>query len=410
MIPNTGVSAFRTIMAAWALWACALLCSAARGEEPPEKALAVIGSARITARDLENRIERLSPVLREEYSSEEGRQRLLREMVRIEVFSMEARARGLDRAPEFQRKLAEVEKALLADHFAKEAVLPGSEGTEEEAWEYYARHLEEFQSPEKIRVSSVFLECPRSAPPDERARRRLLAEEILQRARNGEDFPALARKHSSKSPDEEAGYFSRGRYLPEIEERIFALNPGELGPILETEGGLWLFRVEDRLPPAEQPYGAVRAEILARLRMEKGLRVFDDLENRLFAKYAVKFPGEDSPASQEGTASRKEGGSPAMEGTITTVTRAAPEIREAGGRGSIFVEAGPGAAPGMDRASIGITSKTQISRKTGGRLREATAHDLKKGQRVRIFISGPVGSSYPVQADADSVVILEDPP
>jgi len=226
MVPSTGVSALRTVVAGCIFLVCTCSWGTPGAEEPSEKVLAVIGSARITAQDLENRIERLSPVLREEYSSEEGRQRLLRELVRIEVFFMEARARGLDRAPEFQRKLAEVEKALLADHFAKETVFPGSNGTEEEAWEYYSRHLEEFQSPERIRVTSVFLECPRSAPPDERARRRLLAEEILQRARNGEDFPALARKHSSKSPDEDAGYFSRGRYLPEIEEQIFALNPG----------------------------------------------------------------------------------------------------------------------------------------------------------------------------------------
>jgi len=144
--------------------------------------------------------------------------------------------------------------------------------------------------------------------------------------------------------------------------------------------------------------------------MEKTLRAFDDLENRLFAKYEVRFPGESSSAANRETASGEVGEGPAVEGTITAVTRAAPQERKAGSRGSIFVEAGPGAAPGMDRASVGITLKTRIWRKTGGRIREAAVDDLKQGQRVQILISGPVGSSYPVQADADSIVILEEAP
>ncbi|MHC1729903.1 MAG: peptidylprolyl isomerase [Syntrophobacteraceae bacterium] len=375
-------------------------------EESEGRVLAIIGSNRITSKDLEERLQRLSPVLREDYSSEEGMQRLLKELVRIEVFSMEAQEQGLDKTPRFQKKLTEVRKALLADQFTKDKILSGDRATEDNAREYYVQHAMEFQSPEQIRVTSIFLQWSPIATADEKAKKRSLSEEIIRRARNGEDFLELARRHSSKPLDDDAVYFSRGRYVPEIEEKLFALSQGELCPVIEVEGGLLIFRMEERLAEGKQPYEAVRKDIVAKLRTENSLKDFEKAERRLFAKYNVHFPADEPSVRNKEAASMKDRKSPAIEGTITKVTRAAKEAQKAGGKGTIFVEAKSNSAQGEDRMSIGITAKTRIFREKNGRSIEAAFDDLNEGLEVQVFISGPVGMSYPVQADADMILIL----
>jgi hypothetical protein len=62
------------------------------------------------------------------------------------------------------------------------------------------------------------------------------------------------------------------------------------------------------------------------------------------------------------------------------------------------------------RASIGFIPETRIFRLTpdGYRLADITA--LQAGQLVEVKFIGPVGESYPVQATAAEVIILESPP
>lgn len=57
-----------------------------------------------------------------------------------------------------------------------------------------------------------------------------------------------------------------------------------------------------------------------------------------------------------------------------------------------------------DRASVTVNQQTQISRRQGG---SVTLDDLQNGVQVEACFSGPVMESYPVQAEADGVVILE---
>lgn len=374
--------------------------------EPETKVLATIGTKQITLKDIEERLQRLSPSMREDYSSEEGKQQLLRELVRIEVFCMEAEAQGLQNSAKFQNKLVEVRKALLADQFTKEQILSRATVTDEDARAYHAEHSHEFRTPEQIRVTSIFLEWPSNATAPQKAELHSLSEEIVQRVRAGEDFLDLARKHSSKSPEEDAAPFSRGRYMPEIEERLFSLGMGEISPIIEVEGGLLIFRMEDRLPERAAPYEAVRSEIIEKLRTEKSLKEFELAEGRLFSKHGVRIGVEAQAAGAGRAVTGKDDGKPIIEGKIRKVTRATKEAMKSGGKGTIFVEAGSKSAGGEDRMSVGVTAGTAIFRVEKEKRVAAVFDDLKKGATVQVYASGPVGMSYPAQADADVIIIL----
>lgn len=96
------------------------------------------------------------------------------------------------------------------------------------------------------------------------------------------------------------------------------------------------------------------------------------------------------------SAPRAPAGPPSIEGRITAVNRAGERI------GSIRVEANPSDSSGSAKAVVTITQNTEIVRADST---HANFHDLSNGQWVRVWFTGPVRESYPVQADADRVQI-----
>ena len=70
--------------------------------------------------------------------------------------------------------------------------------------------------------------------------------------------------------------------------------------------------------------------------------------------------------------------------------------------GQIRVEADPGAPAGSDKAMLRITRETDIFWRSGER---ADQGDLRLGTVVSAWVTGPVRESYPVQADAATLVI-----
>jgi beta-N-acetylhexosaminidase len=62
-----------------------------------------------------------------------------------------------------------------------------------------------------------------------------------------------------------------------------------------------------------------------------------------------------------------------------------------------------------DKASVTLTNATKVYVWAGGKKREAKLGDVKQGVTVQCTFTGPVLESYPVQARAAEVLILEQP-
>jgi hypothetical protein len=91
-----------------------------------------------------------------------------------------------------------------------------------------------------IRVRHILITpAGSSAEADEAARQR--ATELLERARAGEDFAALARRYSndvaSKEKGGDLGSFTHGAMLEAFEAAAFRLRPGDLSDVVKTEVG-----------------------------------------------------------------------------------------------------------------------------------------------------------------------------
>jgi peptidyl-prolyl cis-trans isomerase SurA len=126
--------------------------------------------------------------------------------------------------------------------------------TDEIVEAYYQSNMHDFQEKERWRIQDIYLPYYPDDTPEERARLRNLAQEILERVRAGVDFSSLA-KNYSQGPGAEAGgdmgYFARGELEPVLEAAVENLRAGEVSPDIETTRGIHIIKVTevDRSPP-----------------------------------------------------------------------------------------------------------------------------------------------------------------
>ena len=126
--------------------------------------------------------------------------------------------------------------------------------TDEIVEAYYQSNMHNFQEKERWRIQDIYLPFYPDDTPEERARLRNLAQEILERVRAGVDFGLLA-KNYSQGPGAEAGgdmgYFARGELEPVLEAAVENLKAGEVSPDIETTRGIHIIKVTevDRSPP-----------------------------------------------------------------------------------------------------------------------------------------------------------------
>lgn len=99
-------------------------------------------------------------------------------------------------------------------------------------------------------------------------------QDLLDRARKGEDFAKLATENSddpgSKDKGGEYDFFGHGKMVPEFEKAAFALKPGEVSDLVETQFGFHIIKLEERRaaasPDADEK---VRQQIVEKLKQEK---------------------------------------------------------------------------------------------------------------------------------------------
>jgi hypothetical protein len=96
-----------------------------------------------------------------------------------------------------------------------------------------------------------------------------------------------------------------------------------------------------------------------------------------------------------------------VRGVITSVTRA-----EGKGPGKVlahvFIEGAKEPDTQVDKASVTVKAETKVFINRDGERKPAEFAALKEGQKVEARFTGPVRLSYPVQADAAEITILEE--
>jgi peptidyl-prolyl cis-trans isomerase D len=164
--------------------------------------------------------------------------------------------------------------------------------------DYLKEHADEFLRPKVIRARQLMLTVPPKASPGQRQRVAEHAQDLLAKARTGEDFSQLARALSqdarTRGEGGDLGYLKRGQSKPEWEKVAFALKTGQVG-LASTPQAFYLIKVEEIKETEKAPDAAERAvqtlkeDKAKRLAQEAAQEARGELGRASFAEVGKKY-------------------------------------------------------------------------------------------------------------------------
>ena len=158
--------------------------------------------------------------------------------------------------------------------------------------DFYIAHEEEFNMPEKIKLRSITIRkaSDKQGKPDEDARAK--AEQILADVKKGADFVKIAEAHSedhNAASGGDLGFVGRGEMAKNIDEVVFALNPNNISPLIESDIGYHIFKVEERQAGKKSTIEDARQFIREVIFREKSKKRFDEWMKELKSKAYISI-------------------------------------------------------------------------------------------------------------------------
>jgi len=172
-----------------------------------------------------------------------------------EKFNETVQRMGVDK----ETTLQQMEEGLLIENYLNQKLEDRIRLTDEELFEVY-------NEDKTASVRHILLNTQGKSAA-EKAKILAKMEGILERARAGEDFAALAREYSEDPGSKDNGGlyqdFARGVMVKPFEEAAFSVPVGEVSEIVETQFGYHILKVEDR-KKEDQPFEDVKDQLRAK--------------------------------------------------------------------------------------------------------------------------------------------------
>jgi len=165
-------------------------------------------------------------------------------------------------------------RRVIQQEVGSKIVIPRSE-----VEKYYQERKDEFIRDEQVLLREILISTQGKDAAGVAAAEKK-AKELVERARQGENFGNLARDNSDAETGRDLGYlgaFKRGDLRKDIEEIVFAQGKGYVTDPIKLDHGFLILKVEERSTAGLQPLEMVENEIMEKLytpRMEPALRAY----------------------------------------------------------------------------------------------------------------------------------------
>jgi len=263
-------------------------------EEGEYRAVLQIGDRTYTTRDFEIFLE--GKRISKKGLSAAARSSLFRRFVNTRLLLRDAERRKIILNPDeisLYRKILEdlkvkvdasvlksIYENLIISKYLGEVVYKGLKVSDQEAYEYYRSHPQEFIRKERVKLHHILVDSEPLA---------LQLREKLSRA-GVKEFEALARKFSTAPEAKNGGrmgWYEKGDLPPEMEDVVFSLAPGEISQVVKTSMGYHIFRLDQRQPQRMLGFQEVKDRIKQKLLEEKRDRALEQWIERLKKQYNV---------------------------------------------------------------------------------------------------------------------------
>jgi len=158
--------------------------------------------------------------------------------------------------------------------------------TDKEVEDFYKENGDRFKSPQSVKAAHILIKAEDPKDEEKLTKGRKKIEEILQKAKKGEDFAELAKKYSegpSASKGGDLGFFSKGQMVKEFEDAAFALKTGEISDVVKTHFGFHIIKVTDKKEARTKTLKEVESSIKGYLSNMKSEKLLTEYIDKLMA-------------------------------------------------------------------------------------------------------------------------------
>lgn len=147
--------------------------------------------------------------------------------------------------------------------------------SDEEMKKYYEEHKADYYKDE-VKASHILISTVddngKELSETKKKEAKKKAEEVLKKAKSGEEFSELAKEYSddpgSAANGGDLGYFTKGQMVQPFEEAAFSLKSGEISGLVESEYGYHIIKVYDKIDK-QLTFDEVKDEIKKTLTEDK---------------------------------------------------------------------------------------------------------------------------------------------
>ena len=246
---------------------------------PPETILASFGEYTITLGEFNQIWEQLP----EEYKLQLDKSTVLDQVISEKLLIKEANNMGLEKDNDVLEQIKKMTEQILVQTLIQREILDKVDVNDEEVSEYYEQNKGSFTEKEQIHLYNI------STANEEEA------QVILEQLKAGGDFSEIAKEKSTGSSAAQGGdlgYLTKGTVIPEVEEKIFALEIEELSEVVKTDSVFNIFKITEKKPEIVKALEEVKEEIIQTLLPTKQKEAFDNLLEELKGKVEIEINEE----------------------------------------------------------------------------------------------------------------------
>ena len=165
----------------------------------------------------------------------------------------------------------------VIDHEVKSKVFVNPQ----EVTEFYEQNKDSFLKSRRVNLDSIYITFI-----DDKEAARARANEALALIREGRDFEEVAKQYSDSSS---IGVVEEGQFLPDIEKVVFSLTQGQVSDSVETDKGIFIFKLKGEIPAQVAELREVKSQIYDLLYREKFQERFEQWLGKLQKKAYVEI-------------------------------------------------------------------------------------------------------------------------
>lgn len=211
-----------------------------------------------------------------------------------EIFNRQLKSVGMDSDSLHAKMIEESTAEAVVDRELKVAA------TDDDAKKFYEDHPSQFEQPEMVRASHILIgtvdpDTREQVAPEKKAAKRKQIDDLLKRARGGEDFAKLAKEFSEDpgSKDDGGEYtFPRGKMVAEFESAAFSLKTNDISDVVTTQFGYHIIRLSEKIPAKKVEYDKVAADLKEMLKGRQMQKLLPDYFEKLRADAGIEILDE----------------------------------------------------------------------------------------------------------------------